>query len=737
MTNDVLNAECQGRGYLFKGTPMNIKMITLALLLLFGIAQTGNADTENNVDTKKPKPQLNLVKDVLDLPFKATEGAVSTVFDLGNIVVSGKRLGSPFHEFVTSTESSTSIVTRKDIELSGVKNLPEALSETPGVILSDLVGNGEEPTFDYRGFNEGQDFIFLLDGVRLNEPKSNNINFPLIPISLVDRIEVSRGGASFLYGEGSMGGVANIVGLFPKENGFHTKVKSLAGSFGEWGENFETSAKQGDIGIYLTSDTYHTRGFRQNTSVEKQDFYTKLIWDISEKAQLGFTYLYANADLDRSGSIRETYLRMFGREATERPRNFSDMESNLGIVDFNFKPLDSVAITSNIFLRKSAELSVANFATFDTNDNELDLDIKSWGFTVQADHSKEVIWGITEGFLAGIDYVNNDISEEDYNRSKATLQRLDQTVDSKSKKEAVGVFSKATLSWNERVGTYYGIRYDDIHFHNNDLINLDNNQPSEVSKVSQSIGVSYQVTQPLALSTTYSHSFRSPTLSDLYANPLFGGNPALKPEESSDYEVGAKWKGDRFLAETTCFLNHRVNEIGFDPNLIDGTHLFGRNNNFGKTERLGIENFFESRPVSWLRLRGSHTYTEAVFKSNITTAEISGDHIPMVPRNRFTSSLLIQPMKDLDLDLNMVSVAKQVLTNDLTNDQNGRRLPSYTVFNFKTIYRIRDWEVSFEVRNLFDEQYESGGSLGGGSVLDNFFVPAPGRSYSGTVSYSW
>ena len=67
------------------------------------------------------------------------------------------------------------------------------------------------------------------------------------------------------------------------------------------------------------------------------------------------------------------------------------------------------------------------------------------------------------------------------------------------------------------------------------------------------------------------------------------------------------------------------------------------------------------------------------------------------------------------------------------------------VFNFKTIYRVKGWEISFEIRNLLDEQYEAGGSLGAApspfnidhTVEDNFFVPAPGRSYSGTVSYSW
>ena len=120
---------------------------------------------------------------------------VTRVFDLGNILVSGKRLGSPLSDFVAESVSSTSVVTNEEIELSGAKNLPQAMQEVPGVVISDIIGNGEEPTLDFRGFNEGQDFVFLLGGVKLNEPKSNNINFPLIPLSLVERLEVSRGGA--------------------------------------------------------------------------------------------------------------------------------------------------------------------------------------------------------------------------------------------------------------------------------------------------------------------------------------------------------------------------------------------------------------------------------------------------------------------------------------------------------------------------------------------------------------
>ncbi|OGW81811.1 MAG: hypothetical protein A3C47_02510 [Omnitrophica bacterium RIFCSPHIGHO2_02_FULL_51_18] len=669
---------------------------------------------------------------------------VTRVFDLGNILVSGKRLGSPLSDFVAESVSSTSVVTNEEIELSGAKNLPQAMQEVPGVVISDIIGNGEEPTLDFRGFNEGQDFVFLLGGVKLNEPKSNNINFPLIPLSLVERLEVSRGGASFLYGEGAMGGVTNIVARGP-EPGFHGRARSFMGSFGEWGQNFEVSAKEDRVGMFMTGDLYHTQGFRQNTSVEKEDLYSKLVWDVTDKSQVSVAALYAEAHLDRSGSIRESRLRSLGPEATERPRNFSDLDTNLITADGKLALVDSVVLSGNVFSRRTHELSVANFATFETFDNELDLTVDTWGGALQIDHSKPVLWDFTEGILAGADYSNSAIDEEDFDRSKATLERLGQTVDSESDKESTGVFSKVSLSWNEKIGAYYGIRYDNIEFKNTDILNPDNNLPSVVSKISHAVGISYEALEDFAISGAWSKSFRAPTLADLYANPAFGGNPALKPEEASNYEVGMKLAKKNWTISHTLFMSHLTNEIGFDPNLIDAAHLFGRNNNFGKTERYGSETFVEGRVLPWLKARASHTAIQALFKSNTPTAEISGDHIPMVPRNRFTSSLLAQPLKDLDIQLSMLSVSKQVLTNDLTNDRNGRRLPAYTVFTLKTIYRWKGWELAFEVKNLFDEHYDIGGSLGAApspfntdpTVEDNFFVPAPGRSYGGTVSCSF
>lgn len=708
------------------------KFLWSLLVLVLGIHNPAWSIDE----TKNKKTQeKNIVQELLELPFKTTEGLAGAVFEAGNVIAGSKRLPSPIEDPVARAVTSTTVLTQRDIELSGARNLPEAMREVPGVVLSDLVGNGEEPTVDFRGFNEGQDFVYLLDGVRLNEPKSNNINYPLIPVSILDRIEVNRSGSSFLYGEGAMGGAANLSSK-KTEEGTHSKAYSRAGSFGEWGTGFDVSGRTGAKSALVMGDIYHVQGFRQNTSVEKGDIYTKLSYDVTDRSALTGWFLYADARLDRSGSIRESFLRTQGREATERARNFADLDTSLGALDYRWSIAEDVVFSANAFRRRTSEFSVANFATFETNDNELDLLVDTQGVAAQIDQSHEMLWGLTEGLLLGVDYTDNEIDEENFGRSKATLQRLNKTVDSESEKESTGFFGKATLSWNDRLGGYYGLRYDEIDFKNTDLVNTGNNVPSEISKWSHAFGLSYDWTRELALSAQYSRSFRAPTLADLYSNPLFGGNPSLKPEESNHYEIGAKWRSEGWLVSWAGFVNHLKNEIGFDPGLADSTFLFGRNGNFGKTQRLGSETSVEKTVGSWFRWRASHTYMDATFESNDNSGtQKSGDYIPMVPRNRWTSSLLLTPTKDWDIYGNMVAVSKQVLTNDLTNDSNGRRLPAYTVFNLRTQYRLRGWELFFEVKNLFDHQYEIGGSLGGGSVLDNFFVPAPGRSYHGGASY--
>src|SRR5260370_28890993 len=80
-------------------------------------------------------------------------------------------------------------------------------------VVFDGVGTGAETTADLRGFNTGSvatSALVAVDGVRVNEPDTGYVNFELIPLSDVERIEVVRGSSSALFGEGGLGGGLNV-----------------------------------------------------------------------------------------------------------------------------------------------------------------------------------------------------------------------------------------------------------------------------------------------------------------------------------------------------------------------------------------------------------------------------------------------------------------------------------------------------------------------------------------------
>jgi outer membrane cobalamin receptor len=94
--------------------------------------------------------------------------------------------------------------------------LPDALERLPGVTLQNEQGTPFQPNLTLRGFVASpvtglpQGLSVFLDGVRLNEPTVEEVNFDLIPLEAVDRVEIIRG-PSALFGRNTLGGAVNLI----------------------------------------------------------------------------------------------------------------------------------------------------------------------------------------------------------------------------------------------------------------------------------------------------------------------------------------------------------------------------------------------------------------------------------------------------------------------------------------------------------------------------------------------
>lgn len=118
---------------------------------------------------------------------------------------SGTKTDTPLQE----TTQSISVITRERMEDQGVQSLQDSLRYSAGV-RADTYG------FDNRGdwaMIRGTSFVQYQDGLRMLFGSYNNIRPD--PYTL-ERVEVVRGPASVLYGQGGFGGLVNMVSKRPQ-----------------------------------------------------------------------------------------------------------------------------------------------------------------------------------------------------------------------------------------------------------------------------------------------------------------------------------------------------------------------------------------------------------------------------------------------------------------------------------------------------------------------------------------
>lgn len=125
--------------------------------------------------------------------------------ELGEVVVTATRIDSPILE----SPSAISVIGSSDIP-AGAPDISSALARQSGVVVNDYGPVGSSKSVSFRGSTSDQ-VLVLLDGVRLNSGRISSVDLTTIPMEIIDRIEVLRGGASTIYGSGAIGGVINII----------------------------------------------------------------------------------------------------------------------------------------------------------------------------------------------------------------------------------------------------------------------------------------------------------------------------------------------------------------------------------------------------------------------------------------------------------------------------------------------------------------------------------------------
>src|SRR5260221_6182531 len=179
-----------------------------------------------------------------------------------------------FPEEVRRLPASTTVITAEDISRSAARTLPELLVGQVGFTQKDFYGNNAAYTsIDLRGYGitGPQNTLILLDGRRLNDFDLSGVQWPAIPLALIERIEILRGTGAVLYGDNASAGGGNIVTRSPLKQGAGAEAYGRVASYYTKEGQLLGGYAAGGFGINGSVYGYNSDGYRANNRNEQEN----------------------------------------------------------------------------------------------------------------------------------------------------------------------------------------------------------------------------------------------------------------------------------------------------------------------------------------------------------------------------------------------------------------------------------------------------------------------------------
>jgi vitamin B12 transporter len=106
--------------------------------------------------------------------------------------------------------SSIEIITKEEIQALGHSSVNDILSHSSSINIGSNGGHGQTKSIFLRG-TESNHTKVLVNGVTLNPGTLGVASIQHISVDMIDRIEISKGSMSTLFGRDTIGGVINII----------------------------------------------------------------------------------------------------------------------------------------------------------------------------------------------------------------------------------------------------------------------------------------------------------------------------------------------------------------------------------------------------------------------------------------------------------------------------------------------------------------------------------------------
>jgi len=226
------------------------------------------------------------------------------VFELGPVITTAAKRSQLLDLAVTSI----ALVTDSEIARRAINTIDEAVGKAPAVQFL----NGQVNIRGSSGYVQGlgSRVLLLVDGVPMNQGDRGGIDWDVIPVDQVQRVEIVKGAGSVLYGSAALGGVVNLItrGL---PTGFHARLRTTAGFYanppndvwrfrdftgGEGGADVAASYGTAALRGAFAAGARHSDGYRQQDRDDHWQLAGKGEWLAAPNLRVRLSGAWANDD---------------------------------------------------------------------------------------------------------------------------------------------------------------------------------------------------------------------------------------------------------------------------------------------------------------------------------------------------------------------------------------------------------------------------------------------------------
>ncbi|ACO03932.1 MAG TPA: TonB-dependent receptor [Persephonella sp.] len=551
--------------------------------------------------------------------------------------------------------SPSEIITGKEIEEKKPFDLKELIKNRSGISFSSNGGFGQTTSI-YLWGNKTENTVFMIDGIRINDPTTigGNPFYELFLMDDIQQIEIVKGVQSGVWGADAVGGVINIVSKKP-EKGFHIKTYGLYGSYIT--RKYGTTISYGSDRIDLLLGIHHLRtsGFSAAEPSKKSPDYGKrwdeLGWerDPFRNDTLNLKTSFYITDKDRFEFVFKNIDAVVHYDAASGidAKDYDD-PFGFGISEyFNHISQRFHRISYRKDLKKhSIEVSAAKSEFKRTQYGGYEGEYRDYTFKDRYSFRKGfIIYGITRQ-----DFINSKSAGFDLNK----------------RYHSYGYF--ITSVYRSGNTTYTGsFRYDSYS--------------AFKDKGTYKIGFKHRLSKRYFISGNYGTAYKVPTIFQLYG---FAGNPDLNPENTKQYDISF---GSKHI--TLTYFRYSIKD------LIDYDFTTYKYKNIkGRSKIKGFEAKY-SRFIKRFKTFISVNYTY------LDPKDPDGNRLLRRPQNRVGFELSFYPSRNLDIGFYGEYVGKR-------KDTGGVNTGYYTVVDCFLNYRInRNITVYGKVVNLTDKYYQT------------------------------